>query len=289
MHLGEPNPDGGKPQKAGLSSMFDEWNKNPSGQRDIPVEVAANSISNERGFEREIGLPENWEEVFNNNTSDHERILIDSKNLFTINSNKYGIRRNYHSFDTKMGRFTPRAYAFFDEPHRLGYVLVGNSMWTDSKSIDFQDIKGRPPVAVLGHFGDRDLEVGYDTAGELTGITFKIVQLGEDDGFKETTGYIAPDGDSVGDFNFNVDKNSKDGLSIKRVNREVTDEIFVPHRIDIRKAKEELFHSILRNDPANPNTNLDLGWKDVDPFQKVGVRWTPLADDSLHSLKREHK
>lgn len=254
------------------------------GSDDSPRNISIDGVNKER----EIGLPGDWKEIFDRSIStDHDTILQDAKNLFTLGANEFGIKRSYYVFDQSRNEFVPRTYAFLDEPNRLAYVLIGNAMWKDSKSIDFMDKSGWSPISFKGRFANRDLEFSFSSKGELVEVIYRAYSSSRSEKNlpEELVGFISPHGFVHGELKFNIEL-TDDGIKIARLDTEVTDEIFAPLKFDPDHLRDDLFPSRLRENPADTNVDLDNGWKGVDPFHKVGIIWKPTSDDSINSLQR---
>ncbi len=241
------------------------------------------------------GWPKDWKQLFQDEMVGKGRnrlVYQDAERLFAISTFPAGkviIERSYYSYDPEAEGFRAVSGATFSDDK---FTLSARADNDSHYSLTY-DEKALVPIRVGEKIGGRMLDIHYLGNGQLHGVEWASHSL-EGDGsspMKKTNVYYSPENG----FEFS----KKDGVELdisvsetgtgilKRLeNSEVLDILEVPLTLSldkINKIKDSVPDELLRH-PDNPNTKLDEGWRGVDFFHELGLKWDPVADDSLHSL-----
>lgn len=269
---------------------------------DAPKDAGVTDLERHGAKSERHGWPEDWKDRFNKTLVSRmpgsSTLYSDPDKLFGIkyreDFNQFG--RYYYRYKQDHRRFEEAAY-FFEAvkpdgtPRRLSYNLrADNDTWVN---VSFNDEKGWAPVQLQKTINRRGLVARYIDDGTFGGISFTVYP--QPDPSETEQDYTLPsEGElsfyeeygwnNLGDFQFEIEEKG-DYTELRRIDgNTVVDIIEFPMKIDPDQLKSELFPSALLKDPAIPRTELDDTWRRVDPFNEVGIKWTPVANDSFHSL-----
>jgi hypothetical protein len=230
------------------------------------------------------GWPEDWRERFERGVKGWQEVLFqDPDRLFTVGHNISQIVRSYSRYNHMLGIFQGASTLHRpDNTEAISIINYGdNNTYTWFKMHDSAEFSKKK-------VGERSVDVSYDPNGNLKAVSFEIRQPTPDNSFAARKAKILGSGkiDKNAQFDFEVaeDEEAK-SLVLKRVeNGDVKDIIEVPRHVDLKIIRESLVLDELMKNPRNPDPNLDVAWRGVDVFHMSGMRWDPVADDSLHSL-----